>query len=127
MLCVIDGDRLLFLRSFIEQGYQGGRQAAQTFTKAIAQELVHQGFVGCDRLSFWITIYINKRAVVTALREDGVASPEQFEAFLVGFGQASPRFVIMDSGPGKESTEVKVKGEYPRPSPAPTRRTQEPH
>ncbi|RPD67017.1 hypothetical protein L227DRAFT_11412 [Lentinus tigrinus ALCF2SS1-6] len=109
VLCVLDGDRLLFLRSLIEQGYQGGWKAAQEFTKAIAQELVQQGFVGFERLSFWITIYLNKRAVVTALRDEGMATPEQFEAFLVGFGQASPRFVIMDSGPGRESTEVKVK------------------
>ncbi len=110
---MIDGDRLLFHRSLIEQGYQGGRQAAQDFTKAVAQELVEQGFVGFERLSFWITIYLNKRAVVTALREEGMASPDQLEAFLVGFGQASPRFVIMDSGPGRENVEAKVKGEYP--------------
>ncbi|RDX53944.1 hypothetical protein OH76DRAFT_1167444 [Lentinus brumalis] len=109
VLCVIDGDRLLFHRSLIEQGYQGGRQAAQDFTKAVAQELVEQGFVGFERLSFWITIYLNKRAVVTALREEGMASPDQLEAFLVGFGQASPRFVIMDSGPGRENVEAKVK------------------
>ncbi|KAI0720265.1 hypothetical protein C8T65DRAFT_8635 [Cerioporus squamosus] len=109
VLCVVDGDRLLFHRSLIEQGYQGGRKAAEDFTKAIAQELVEQGFVGFGRLSFWITIYLNKRAVVTALREEGVASPEQFEAFLIGFGHASPRFVIMDSGPGRENVEAKVK------------------
>ncbi|KAI0750948.1 hypothetical protein C8Q80DRAFT_1268254 [Daedaleopsis nitida] len=109
VLCVIDGDRLLFLRSFIEHGYQGGRQAAQVFTKAIAQELVEQGLTGFDRLSFWVTIYMNKRAVVNALHNDHIATAEQFESFLVGFGQASPRFIVMDAGPGRDSTEAKVK------------------
>ncbi|KAI0774414.1 hypothetical protein C8Q74DRAFT_1368893 [Fomes fomentarius] len=109
VLCVIDGDRLLWLRSLIEQGYQGGRQAAQDFTKAIALELVQQGLTGFDRLSFWVTIYLNKRAVLTTLQNERIATQEQFEGFLVGFGQASPRFVIMDVGPGRESTEAKVK------------------
>lgn len=107
---MIDGDRLLFSRSLIEQGYQGGRQAAQDFTKAIALELVQQGLTGFDRLSFWVTIYLNKRAVLTTLQNERIATQEQFEGFLVGFGQASPRFVIMDAGPGRESTEAKVKG-----------------
>ncbi|KAI0677403.1 hypothetical protein C8Q78DRAFT_1065958 [Trametes maxima] len=109
VLCVIDGDRLVFHPSLIEQGYQGGRQAAQDFTKSIAHELLQQGLYGFERLSFWVMMYFNKRAVLTGLREDGVASPEQFEGFLSGFGQASPRFLIVDSGPARESTELKVK------------------
>ena len=112
VLCVIDGDKLLFLRSLIEQGYQGGRQAAQDFTKAIALELVQQGLTGFERLSFWVTIYLNKRAILTTLHNERIATPEQFEAFLIGFGQASPRFVVMDAGPGRESTEAKVKGTH---------------
>ena len=107
---MIDGDRLIFNNGFIDQGYQGGRQAAQEFTKAIAQELVEQGLTGFGRLSFWVTIYINKRAIQMWLRDDGIATPEQFEAFLTGFGQASPRFVVVDAGPGNDSTEQKVKG-----------------
>lgn len=110
VLCVIDGDKLLFGRSLIGQGAQGGRKAAENFTKAVAQELVQQSLIGFERLSFWVTIYLNKRAVMARLAREGIASPEQFEDFLVGFGQASPRFLIMDVGPGREQTEVKVKG-----------------
>ncbi|KAI0832571.1 hypothetical protein BC628DRAFT_1347344 [Trametes gibbosa] len=109
VLCAIDGDRLLFHPTLIEQGYSGGRQAAQDFTKAIAQELLQQGLTGFERLSFWVTVYLNKRALLNALREDSIATPEQFESFLLGFGQASPRFMVVDSGPGRDSTEIKVK------------------
>ncbi|KAH9850729.1 hypothetical protein C2E23DRAFT_887074 [Lenzites betulinus] len=109
VLCAIDGDRLLFHPSLIEQGYSGGRQAAQDFTKEIAQELLQQGLTQFDRLSFWVTVFLNKRALINTLREDGVANPEQFESFLLGFGQASPRFMIVDSGPGRDSTEIKIK------------------
>ncbi|KAL1944302.1 hypothetical protein VTO73DRAFT_3487 [Trametes versicolor] len=109
VLCAIDGDRLMFHPTLIEQGYAGGRQVAQDFTKAIAQELLQQGLTVFERLSFWVTLYMNKRAILTALRDDGIASPEHFESFLLGFGQASPRFLIVDAGPGRESTEVKVK------------------
>ena len=107
---MIDGDKLLFRGSLVELGAHGGHKAAQEFTKAVAQELVQQGLSSFDRLSFWVTIYLNKRAVAARLMEEGIASPEQLEAFLVGFGQASPRFVIMDAGPGWESTEGKIKG-----------------
>lgn len=100
----------MFHPTLIEQGYAGGRQVAQDFTKAVAQELLQQGLTGFERLSFWVTLYLNKRAIVNALREEGIASPEQFESFLLGFGQASPRFLIVDAGPGRDSTEVKVKG-----------------
>ncbi|KAI9056541.1 hypothetical protein FKP32DRAFT_1682478 [Trametes sanguinea] len=107
VLCAIDGDRLLFHPSLIEQGYQGGRQAAQDFTKAVAEELLQQGLTGFERLSFWVTIFLNKRAVVNALHDEVIA--QQFEPFLLGFGQASPRFLIVDVGPGRESTEMKIK------------------
>ncbi|KAI0660844.1 hypothetical protein C8Q70DRAFT_747935 [Cubamyces menziesii] len=109
VLCVIDGDRLLFDPSLIERGYQGGRQAAQDFTQAIAKELLEQNLTGFERLSFWVTIFLNKRAVFNSLRDDGAPTPEQFEAFLLGFGQASPRFLVVDAGPGRDSTEAKVK------------------
>ncbi|KAI0638328.1 hypothetical protein C8Q77DRAFT_1090587 [Trametes polyzona] len=109
VLCAIDGDRLMFNPSLIEQGYSGGRQAAQDFTKEIAQELLQQGLIGFERLSFWVTLYLNKRAVLNGLRENGIVAQEQFEAFLLGFGQASPRFLIVDAGPGRDSTELKVK------------------
>ena len=116
MLCVIDGDRLLFDPSLIERGYQGGRQAAQDFTQAIAKELLEQNLTGFERLSFWVTIFLNKRAVFNSLRDDGAPTPEQFEAFLLGFGQASPRFLVVDAGPGRDSTEAKVKGMRSHPT-----------
>ncbi|KAI0375786.1 hypothetical protein BV20DRAFT_16171 [Pilatotrama ljubarskyi] len=109
VLCAIDGDRLMFHPSLIERGYDGGRQAALDFTKAIAHELLLQDLSGCDRLSFWVTLFFNKRALLNAFRDEGMARPEQLEAFLLGFSQASPRFLIVDAGPGRESTEAKVK------------------
>ncbi|CDO76545.1 hypothetical protein BN946_scf184982.g4 [Trametes cinnabarina] len=93
----------------VDQGYQGGRQAAQDFTKAIAQELLQQGLTGFERLSFWVTVFLNKKAVGSVLREGGICNSEQLESFFLGFGQASPRFLIVDVGPGRDSTEMKVK------------------
>jgi hypothetical protein len=39
-----------------------------------------------------------------------ICSAEQFDAFLLGFNQASPLFSIVDVGRGKEAADVKVKG-----------------
>jgi hypothetical protein len=39
-----------------------------------------------------------------------ICTREQFEAFLVGFSQASPRFLLVDVGYGKEAADAKIKG-----------------
>ncbi|RXW24640.1 hypothetical protein EST38_g1213 [Candolleomyces aberdarensis] len=45
ILCVINGDELVFSRDLLSQGFQGGRLAAQEITKAIAEHLTkEEGF-----------------------------------------------------------------------------------
>ncbi|KAJ3517558.1 hypothetical protein NLJ89_g427 [Agrocybe chaxingu] len=78
ILCVINGDELVFNRDLLTQGYAGGRAAAQQLTQAIAAQLSNEEVHVYGRLSFWITI--------------------TFQAFLAGFTQASPRFSTIDAG-----------------------------
>ena len=63
------------------------------------------------RLSFWITIYLNRRSLLDTLLGNSLCTAEQFEAFLIGFSQASPRFQLVDVSAGKEAADAKVKGE----------------
>ncbi|TFK43379.1 hypothetical protein BDQ12DRAFT_674872 [Crucibulum laeve] len=109
ILCVINGDDYIFIPELISQGYQGGRAAAQQFTKAIAEHLSNEDVHVYGRLSFWITIYFNKMDITDALITNNICTQEQWEAFLAGFTQASPRFSVVDVGYSKDAVEAKIK------------------
>jgi hypothetical protein len=49
--------------------------------------------------------------LLKTLASYNICTQEQFEAFLVGFSQASPRFLLIDVGYGKEAGDAKIKGE----------------
>ncbi|KAF8974357.1 hypothetical protein BDZ97DRAFT_1773181 [Flammula alnicola] len=85
ILCIINGDELVFNRGLLTQGHSGGRAAAQQLTQAIAEQLSNEEAHVYGRLSFWITIYFNK----TELTED-------LSRTTSGFTQASPRFSTVD-------------------------------
>ncbi|CCM04847.1 uncharacterized protein FIBRA_07040 [Fibroporia radiculosa] len=108
ILCVVDGDANVFSSTLIAKGQQGGREAAQELTKGIAEHLSQEGVQAFGRLSFWVTVYYNKRSLLSMLQSEGVCSAEQFEAFMSGLSQASLRFLLVDVGPGKDGAEAKI-------------------
>lgn len=112
ILCVIDGDGNIFTQSLLAQGREGGRQAAQQLTKGIAEYLSNEDVHIFGRLSFWITVYFNKTGLAQTLIAHDICTQEQFEAFLVGFSQASPRFLIIDAGYGEEAASIKIRGAF---------------
>ncbi|KAF8803669.1 hypothetical protein BYT27DRAFT_7225624 [Phlegmacium glaucopus] len=109
ILCIINGDELVFNRELLNQGYQGGRTAAQQLTQAIAEHLSKEETQVYGRLSFWITIYLTKNELAEDLSASNLCSPEQFQAFLAGFSEASPRFSTVDVGYSREAVEAKIK------------------
>jgi hypothetical protein len=112
ILCVIDGDGNIFTKSLLAQGLLGGRQAAQQLTQGIAEYLANEDTHIFGRLSFWVSIYFNKAGLIDTLAGHNICTPEQYEAFLIGFSQASPRFLTIDVGPGKEAADAKIRGVY---------------
>ena len=110
ILCVINGDENVFPKSLLIQGQTGGRQAAQSLTKAIAEYLANEDLQVLGRLSFWITIYYSKRSLLDLLLDNDLCTAEQFEAFLSGFSETSPRFTMVDVGFSKGATVAKVMG-----------------
>ena len=113
ILCVINGDENVFPKSLLIQGQTGGRQAAQSLTKAIAEYLANEDLQVLGRLSFWITIYYSKRSLLDLLLDNDLCTAEQFEAFLSGFNETSPRFSMVDVGFSKGATVAKVMGTNP--------------
>ncbi|KAJ2930205.1 hypothetical protein H1R20_g6869, partial [Candolleomyces eurysporus] len=92
ILCVINGDELVFNRDLLSQGFQGGRLAAQEITKAIAEHLTKE-----------------EADLLEAVLSNGVCTHEHFEAFYAGFSQASARFAVVDAGYSKDAAEAKIK------------------
>jgi len=108
ILCIINGDELIFNHELLTQGYQGGRSAAQQLTQRIAAQLSNEEVHVYGRLSFWTTVYFNRTDLADDLSANNICSQEQFNAFISGFTQASPRFSAVDTGPNKEALEAKI-------------------
>ena len=109
-MAVIDGNKNIFTDTLLKQGHLGGRQAAQHITKGIAEYLSNEGVHVFGRLSFWVTVYLSQTQLLETLAAHNKCTAEQFEAFCIGFTQASPRFLVVNVGPGKDAVEVKVRG-----------------
>jgi len=70
--------------------------------------LTNEDILSLGRLSFWITIYYNRIGLTSVLERHQICTPEQLEAFTMGFSQASPRFLLVDVGYGKDATFTKI-------------------
>ncbi|KAJ7086743.1 hypothetical protein C8R44DRAFT_820940 [Mycena epipterygia] len=109
ILCVINGDQKLFHGSLLVQGRQGGIVAAQKLTQTIATHLSTEDLLIFGRISFWITVYFNRAHLLDTLVVNNICSVQQFDAFLGGFSQCSPRFSLVDVGYGLDGTDMKIR------------------
>lgn len=111
-MCMVDGEANIFNRSLFSLGHHGGKQAAEQLTKGIAEFLSQEDVQVFGRISFWITIFLNRRAVLETLLVNSCCTAEQFDAFWSGFSQASPRFQLVEVGSAKDAVTAKIKGKY---------------
>ncbi|KAI0724530.1 hypothetical protein C8T65DRAFT_691548 [Cerioporus squamosus] len=116
IVCLIDGDGNIFSSDLIKQGQFGGRQAAMLLTKGLTDYLSSVDPAEASapgRGQLWLTIYCNKNGLLDTLTSNSICTADEFEAFVLGFNQASPLFSIVDVGNGKEAADSKIK-EYLR-------------
>ncbi|KAI0801289.1 hypothetical protein C8Q74DRAFT_1454658 [Fomes fomentarius] len=116
ILCLIDGDGNIFSADLIKQGQGGGRQAAMLLTMGLTDYLASLDPAAAfspSRGQIWLSIYCNKNGLLETLINNSICTMEEFEAFVLGFNQASPLFSIVDVGNGKEAADSKIK-EYLR-------------
>ncbi|KZS92991.1 hypothetical protein SISNIDRAFT_550014, partial [Sistotremastrum niveocremeum HHB9708] len=109
VLGLVDGDGCIFAQEHLALGHLGGKQAASQLTKGITEYLASQPTDSAGRATIYIHIFLNKTGLSETLRDNNQCTPEQFEAFLNGFNQASPLFNITDVGSGKEAADSKIK------------------
>lgn len=110
IVCLIDGDGHIFSPELYSLGKNGGLQAAMHLTKAITEYLTNNLASETNRGTIWLTIFCNKSGLSDTLVYNKVCTPEDFEAFCIGFNQASPLFSMIDAGGGKEAADSKIKG-----------------
>lgn len=110
VLCVLDGDGTIFADHLLRAGLQGGREAARNLTNGMWDYLKGPDYDGHAHFNVWLSIYFNKGGLLDTLVRSDVCTADQFESFLVGISQASPRFVLVDVGHGKEAADAKIKG-----------------
>ncbi|TFY69774.1 hypothetical protein EVJ58_g230 [Rhodofomes roseus] len=110
VLCLIDGDGNIFAQDLLRLGLAGGRQAAALLTKGLMDHLENIDSPDAGRGQLWLTIYCNKAGLLDTLAQNNVCDADNFEAFVMGFNQASPLFSMVDVGSGKEAADAKIKG-----------------
>ena len=111
ILCLIDGDGNIFSSDLICLGQAGGHQAAMLLTKGLNDHMANMDSeVVSGRGQVWLTVYCNKTGLLETLTSNNICTAEQFEAFVMGFNQASPLFSFVDVGTGKERADEKIKG-----------------
>ncbi|SGZ32606.1 BQ5605_C040g11894 [Microbotryum silenes-dioicae] len=107
-VCLIDGDACLFSRQLIARGRDGGRDAAQALQKHIA-ELASKTSTGNGKPTVICQVWFNKQGLSRVFQEMGIASDATFSAFIQGFNQAHPLFLMTDVGGLKEACDAKFR------------------
>ena len=110
--CFVDASTYFFKSSYILAGREGGQRAAKEFTKVIAGHL-SRNQLDANRagLSFWLTLYCSRRALIRQFVTGSGCSLEQLDEFLAGFSSSSHRFLVVDVGEDNKDIIVgKVSG-----------------
>ncbi|KAJ7036559.1 hypothetical protein C8F04DRAFT_1094876 [Mycena alexandri] len=108
VVMLLDGDGAIFSAQFIGQGQKGGHAAAQLLSDSTLQHLAAN--YDSRAIQLWVYVFFNKRGLVDAFRRTGFAPLiNKFEDFVLGFNQATERFLMVDVGNTKEAADAKLK------------------
>ena len=110
LLALIDGDGNIFQKELLKLGLHGGRQAAQLLTESITAYVRERDESGA-RAQLWVYLFFNMKGLLQTLVAHNICTADEFEAFITGFNQSNPRFIINDVHSGKEAANVKIKGD----------------
>ncbi|KAF6761348.1 hypothetical protein DFP72DRAFT_38414 [Ephemerocybe angulata] len=99
---LVDGDKYIFQRSWVDQGREGGRRASTAIT-----ESVHKYYNRSTNYKLWIYLFFNLKGQISTLASDGY-NLRHFGDFLHGFQAPGMNFVV-DTGRRKESADTKLK------------------
>ena len=98
---------LQFNESLIEQGIEGGKQAANILRNSVLEHCSEL----TDEIEIMAKVCANITGLSKAMRRDGsLDSPDDLRDFTLGFTQGKASFDFIDVGHGKERADSKIKG-----------------
>ncbi|KMP02446.1 zinc finger protein [Coccidioides immitis RMSCC 2394] len=108
LLVMIDGDGLIFQDSFLKQGEQGGKDAANQLWVAI-RDYSSRNFPNLQSPKIVTRIYANVKGLAEACYKAGIVErPALIEDFVRGFNGSRLLFDFVDVGSGKDRADDKI-------------------
>ncbi|KAM5476318.1 hypothetical protein MauCBS54593_001003 [Microsporum audouinii] len=108
VIALIDGDGMIFQDSLVQQGEQGGKDAANQLWLAI-RDYTSETFTNIHSPKIVARIYANVRGLGETLFRAGIIDkPSIFEAFVRGFNGGRLLFDFVDVGSGKDRADDKI-------------------
>jgi hypothetical protein len=102
-----DDDFEKFNENLINQGLEGGKQAANLLRNSVLQNCGELA----DEIEVIAKVCANMSGLSKAMRRDGsLANPDDLRDFTLGFTQGKASFDFIDVGHGKERADSKIKG-----------------
>ncbi|KAL4904316.1 hypothetical protein BDW74DRAFT_154604 [Aspergillus multicolor] len=110
---LVDGDGMNFLERFIQDGKNGGHDAARALIQAVKDHIKQIDPEASPNISYSIRVYANVLGLAKVYREANILRPgEDLSNFIRGFNMESPLCDFVDAGDGKECADVKIKGHF---------------
>lgn len=106
IVVLVDGDGAIFNLDLIAEGIPGGQKAASRLSETIKQQYPNRA-----HLDLAVYVFLNKHGLAAKFgRINKHDAKHKLNEFIVGFNQASERFLIADVGYAKEGADAKIKG-----------------
>jgi len=112
-MVLIDGDGMIFQDSFLQQGEQGGKDAANQLWAAIREYSI-RNLPNVSSPKIITRIYANVKGLADACYKSGIIErPILIEEFARGFNGSRLLFDFVDVGSGKDRADDKIAGTRP--------------
>lgn len=107
---LLDGEGIIFKDELLQQGEQGGRNAAKQLWTSL-QGYVTANFPSINDPKIMTKIYLNVKGFSEICARNGIVSdPATLSDFIRGFNESLSFFEIVDVGTGKGKTQNKIRG-----------------
>ena len=108
IVTLLDGNGAIFSFDLIKRGKPGGQGAAQSLSENVQKYVTTK--YGTNSYQLFVQLFLNKQGLMDALGRAGYSvAKSNLEDFLMGFNQASERFLVVDVGSAKEAADAKIK------------------
>lgn len=96
----------MFAANYVANGYAGGRAAATILEHDVADATEGQART-------LVTVFLDQVGLSRRLSSNGLlAEDHDFDRFVMGFNQASPRTSIVDIGDMENGADMKIEGRH---------------